>query len=232
MDTEEISGRYVAPCFVNGLESYDGKIGDDWDLLLDDLDFGDIPDIKGVEIPPFMCKMRKSKKSLTREEAEREALTIDICRRYSLLEDEIPVIETMAYSDTYKKILDGICLDKMKLDGEIKKEGKEAIIKIKGEALIEKENPGAFELGREELKNVNKGITMLNHSKAEPMGILKVVLCQAVLNPFRKVCVWKKVVSFLGSLPVPLQHVLWKPGYTGVSTKRRKVMGSGTPRSD
>nr|GEX75884.1 putative reverse transcriptase domain-containing protein [Tanacetum cinerariifolium] len=28
------------------------KIGDDWDLLLDDLNFGDIPDIEGVEIPP------------------------------------------------------------------------------------------------------------------------------------------------------------------------------------
>nr|GEU65984.1 hypothetical protein [Tanacetum cinerariifolium] len=33
------------------------------------------------------------------------------------------------------------------------------------------------ELGSEELKNVNRGITMLNHSKAEPMGLLKDVLC-------------------------------------------------------
>ncbi|GJT20561.1 hypothetical protein Tco_0890498, partial [Tanacetum coccineum] len=41
-------------------------------------------------------------------------------------------------------ILDGICLDKMKLDGEMKKEEKEVMIKIKGEALIEKEDPGAF----------------------------------------------------------------------------------------
>ncbi|GJX65098.1 hypothetical protein Tco_0299441, partial [Tanacetum coccineum] len=58
--------------------------------------------------------------------------------------EETPVIETMAYSDKYKKILDGICLDKMKLDKEMKKEEEEAIIKIKGEALIEKEDPGAF----------------------------------------------------------------------------------------
>ncbi|GKB76023.1 retrotransposon ORF1 [Tanacetum coccineum] len=49
----------------------------------------------------------------------------------------------MAYSDKYKKILDGICLDKMKLDG-MSKEEEEAIIKVKGEALIEKEDPGAF----------------------------------------------------------------------------------------
>ncbi|GKB97991.1 hypothetical protein Tco_0984128 [Tanacetum coccineum] len=26
MDIEEVSDRYVAPCFVNGLEAYDGKI--------------------------------------------------------------------------------------------------------------------------------------------------------------------------------------------------------------
>ncbi|GJT38909.1 hypothetical protein Tco_0938774 [Tanacetum coccineum] len=222
MDTEEISDRYVAPCFVNGLEAYneddvepgvvlgrsfmrltkgiadfgnktiiiypeldplldssgeEEKIGDDWDLLLDDLNYGDILDIEGVEILPF-------------EEAEREALAINICRRYSLLEEERPLIETMAYNDKYKKILNRICLDKMKLDGEIKKEDEEAITKVKGEALTEKEDPGAFvilirlegninlnalaatssdinvmpyrvykELGREELKNV--GVTTI-----------------------------------------------------------------------
>ncbi|GJR52150.1 hypothetical protein Tco_1402671 [Tanacetum coccineum] len=35
-------------------------------------------------------------KPLTQEEAEREALAIDICRRYSLLEEERPVIKTKA----------------------------------------------------------------------------------------------------------------------------------------
>ncbi|GKA19333.1 hypothetical protein Tco_0699248 [Tanacetum coccineum] len=83
------------------------------------------------------------------------------------------------------------------------------MIKVKGEALIEKEDPRAFvipirlkgkinlnaladtgsdvnvmpyrvykELGREEVQNVKKGIMMLNHSKAEPIGILRDVLCQ------------------------------------------------------
>ncbi|GKF77666.1 hypothetical protein Tco_0230136 [Tanacetum coccineum] len=61
-------------------------------------------------------------KPLTQEEAAREALAIDICKRFSILEEERPVIETMAYSDKYKKILDGIVMDKIKLDGEIKKE--------------------------------------------------------------------------------------------------------------
>ncbi|GKD32494.1 hypothetical protein Tco_1248003, partial [Tanacetum coccineum] len=38
---------------------------------------------------------------------------------------------------------------------------------------------------------------------------------QAVRNPFRKYSVWKKAVSFLGSLPVPLKQVNWKPDYKG-----------------
>ncbi|GJS09135.1 hypothetical protein Tco_0365931 [Tanacetum coccineum] len=145
---------------------------------------------------------------MTQAEAEREALAISIFERYSLLKEERLVIETMAYSDKYKKILDGICLDKIKLYG-INKEEEEAIIKIKGEALIEKEDPRAFvilirlegkinlnaladigsdinvmpyrvykDLGREEVHNVKKGITMLSHSKAEHMGLLSDVLCQ------------------------------------------------------
>ncbi|GKE28965.1 hypothetical protein Tco_1444349 [Tanacetum coccineum] len=78
-----------------------------------------------------------------------------------------------------------------------------------GEALKEKEDPGAFvipirleakininaladtgsdinvmpfriyaKLGREEVKPMNQGITMLNHSKAKPIGLLKDMLCQ------------------------------------------------------
>nr|GEY10835.1 hypothetical protein [Tanacetum cinerariifolium] len=196
METEEVSNRYVAPCFINRLEAYDGeinlvteenmisnefamkvcldhevrngskvvkkelivalrgeiyfvkfiinpeeddvkhgmvlgnsgeieKIDDDWDLLLDDLDFGDIPENEGVEIPPFVCKMEKNK------EAEREAPAIDICGRFSIPEEERPMIETMAYSDKYKKLLEEICVDKMKLDGEMKKEEEEAKIKVK-----------------------------------------------------------------------------------------------------
>ncbi|GKB28739.1 hypothetical protein Tco_0868140 [Tanacetum coccineum] len=48
---------------------------------------------------------------------------------------------------------------------------------------------------------------------------------QAVLNSFIKVCVWKKVVSFLGSLPVPLQHVDWKPDYTRYFNKKEEGDG-------
>ncbi|GJR49908.1 hypothetical protein Tco_1400429 [Tanacetum coccineum] len=232
-------------------------------LEIDDLDFGDIPEIEGVEIPPFVCKIGKNK------EAAREALAIDIYKRFSIREEERPVIETIAYCDKYKKILDGICIDKMKLDGEMKKEEEEAIIKINLNALADTGSDINVmpyrvykELGREELKNVNNEFTMMNQSNAnyeayegylcpgsddeEDYGIqrnsfgapmygpkpAKYLNCrdlldrsialQEVLNPFRKICVWKKFVSFLGSLPVALQHEDWKPEYTRNHSKKEE----------
>ncbi|GKB86404.1 hypothetical protein Tco_0958676 [Tanacetum coccineum] len=49
-----------------------------------------------------------TEKLLTHEEAAREALAIDICKRFAIPEEESPVIETMTYSNKYKKILDEI----------------------------------------------------------------------------------------------------------------------------
>ncbi|GJS21736.1 hypothetical protein Tco_0450368 [Tanacetum coccineum] len=87
------------------------KFKDDWDHLLN-IDFGDVQEINNTE-------------------ASQEALAIDICKIFSLLKEERPVIETMAYNDKYKKILDGIIMDKFKLDVEIKKEEEEAIKQVK-----------------------------------------------------------------------------------------------------
>ncbi|GJW29338.1 DNA-directed DNA polymerase [Tanacetum coccineum] len=115
----------------------------------------------------------------------------------------------MAYHDKYKKVLNEIWKDKVELDRMIVKEEEEAIKKVKGEALKEKDDPRAFifpirlegqvkenaladigsdintmpypiyeQLGREEMKKVDRGITMINHAQAEAMGILMNVLCQ------------------------------------------------------
>nr|GFB00216.1 hypothetical protein [Tanacetum cinerariifolium] len=139
METEEASNRYVAPCFINGLEAYDGEInlGQEENMISNEfavklcLDHevkyghkviknelvialrGEIYFVKFIinpkedDVEPGVVLGRNF---LTREEATREALTIDICRRFSILEEERTVIETMAYSDKYKKILDEICM--------------------------------------------------------------------------------------------------------------------------
>ncbi|GKA61295.1 hypothetical protein Tco_0760702 [Tanacetum coccineum] len=50
----------------------------------------------------------------------------------------------MAYNDKYKKILDEVWKDKVELDGKIVKEDEEAVKRIKGEAIKEKNDPSAF----------------------------------------------------------------------------------------
>ncbi|GJV44897.1 hypothetical protein Tco_1429433 [Tanacetum coccineum] len=379
MDTEEVSDRFMAPCFVNGLKAYDGGINlgveenmilneyaiklclehevkrgnkivkkelivalraitdfgagtitiypdidpvledteeeeknmDDWDHLLD-FNLDDIPLLGGEELMSFVCKMRKRSSlsaggHLTQEEAAKEALAIKISQKFALLEEVRHVIETMAYHDKYKKILNEIWKDKVELDGKIIKEEEEAIKRIKGETLKEKDDPEAFifpirlegkvnentladtgsdintmpyriyeTLGREEMKKV--GVTtiiamflildipidrdvlimvgggFLDSNDEEEYQIKRnkfgapiygpkptpylncndlaerSLALQAVINPFRKISVWKKAVSFLGSLPVPLKQVNWKPDYKGIILKKKKQQDSGVLR--
>ncbi|GJT06774.1 ribonuclease H-like domain-containing protein [Tanacetum coccineum] len=447
MDTEEVSDRFVAPCFVNGLEAYDGEINlgveenmisneyavklfldhevkkgnkvvkkelivalrgeiyfvkfiinpeeddvepgvifgrsflrmtkiitdfgvgtmiiypdidpfleeteeegkrnDDWGHLLH-FNIDDIPLLGEEGLPPFVCKMGKS----SRNKKRRGGGGVGAQMKYL----------SFFYQDIGTSSSAG---DKVELDGKIVKEDEEAVKRIKGEALKEKDDPGAFifpirlegqvnenaladtgsdintmpyriyeQLGREDMKKVDRGITMINHTQAEAMGILTNVLCQVgvttliakflildilidrdspivvgrgflrtiggiintperlfstfdgfchqtfraarsdfmrnaesdsddeedyqikrnkfgapiygpkpapylncndpderslaiqtVTNPFWKISVWKKAVSFLGSLPVPLKQVNWKPDYKGSYTKEEEATG-------
>ncbi|GKA54478.1 hypothetical protein Tco_0753427, partial [Tanacetum coccineum] len=116
------------------------------------------------------------------EEASKEALALRINQKFALLEEVRPVLETMAYHDKYKKVLDEIWKDKVELDGMIVKEEEEAIKKVKG---------------REEMKKVDRGITMINHTQAEAMGILTNVLCQVGVTTL--------IAKFL-ILDIPIEH--------------------------
>nr|GEX29867.1 hypothetical protein [Tanacetum cinerariifolium] len=150
---------------------------------------------------------------------------------------------------------------------------------------------------REEMKKIDRGITMTNHTQVKAMGKLSNVLCQVGVNTIivkflildipidhdapivvgrrflytissilntpdrlfstlHGVChqtfraarfdvlriaesnsdneeeyvikrnnVWKKAVSFLGSLPMPLKQVNWKPDYKGSYTKEEEATG-------
>ncbi|GJU60023.1 hypothetical protein Tco_1237789 [Tanacetum coccineum] len=94
------------------------------------------------------------------------------------------VIETMAYNDKHKKITDEICKDKVELDGKTVKEDKEVVKRIKGEALNGVRKGGEErmgkkeEKGREDMKKVDSGITMIDHTQAKAIGKLSNVLCQ------------------------------------------------------
>nr|GEX85551.1 hypothetical protein [Tanacetum cinerariifolium] len=81
---------------------------------------------------------------LTQEEVAKEALAIRMSQKFALLKEERPIIKRIGYHDKYKKILDEIWKDKVDLDGKIIKEEEEAVERIKGEALKEKDDIGAF----------------------------------------------------------------------------------------
>ncbi|GKA44409.1 hypothetical protein Tco_0737133 [Tanacetum coccineum] len=294
----------IQPDFDPFLLSSDEEGNPNLDNLEELLDF-DIDEVPQTEtdLPPLVCKMGKGSRN-----KKKILENIMISMRYEMLEEVRPVIETLAYSDKYRKLLDEIWADKVKLDGKIKPEEERAMVKVKGQMLKEKKDPGAFlfpirlegrinenaladtgsdtntmpyriyeQLGRDDIMKEERNITMINYTEAEVTGQLVNVLCQvgfttlsakaarsekiriaesdsddeedyvikrnemgtpiynsrpiryqnntnpaenmtlstleSVINPFRKISVWKKAVSFLGSLPAKVRDVEWKPDY-------------------
>ncbi|GJX17284.1 hypothetical protein Tco_0218116 [Tanacetum coccineum] len=227
METNEISDRYIAPCFVNCLESYDGEINLAFDKNLISNEFvvklclnyemkkgkklvkkdlivalkGELYFVKfninpkeddfepGVILGTFLRLAKgivdfdigpssSARGHLTQEEAVKETLAIRISQKDALLEEERHVIETMAYNDKYKKILDEIWKDKVELDGKTMKEDEEVVKRIKGEALKEKDDPGAFifpirlegKVNENTLANTGSGINTMPHRIYKTLG--------------------------------------------------------------
>nr|GEV29174.1 hypothetical protein [Tanacetum cinerariifolium] len=108
---------------------------------LNSLEYQDMAGSKGKKFVNALSLYRME----TDEISERKkALAIRISQKFALLEEERLAIETMAYNDKYKNILDEIWRDKVELDGKIVKEEEKAVKRIKGEALKEKDDHGAF----------------------------------------------------------------------------------------
>nr|GEU53727.1 hypothetical protein [Tanacetum cinerariifolium] len=156
METYETSERYIAPCFVNGLKAYDGEVNVEFDenLISNEfaiklcLDYEFIINPEEDDSEPVVILgrsfLRLAHGVVDFEEAAKEALAVRISQKFALLEEERPVIETMAYNDKYKNILDEILRDKVEIDGKTVKEEEDAVKRFKGEASKEKDNPSAF----------------------------------------------------------------------------------------
>ncbi|GJY14036.1 hypothetical protein Tco_0383345 [Tanacetum coccineum] len=325
MDTEEISDRFVAPCFVNGLEAYDGEInlgveenmisnefavklcldhevkrgnkvvkkeliialrgeiyfvkfiinpveddvetgvvfgrsfmrlpnseeeekfGDDWDLLLDDLDFGDIPNIEGVYVPQFVYGMNKEEeKAIIKikgeaviEKDDPEAFMIPIrleagqrgsteCKKAN---HYVELLEGKAYGAsehcyvpgrgilyTYGGILNTIDIITSTFDRICHQTFCAAKTSLDiAESDIDDEEEYFFQ--RKKFGAPIYGPKHYSGPLYQSLALLE------VLNPFRKICVWKKVISSLRSLLVALQHVEWKPNYTRCFNKKEDSDG-------
>nr|GEU99629.1 hypothetical protein [Tanacetum cinerariifolium] len=99
---------------------------------------------------------------LAQEEMTHEALEKDIQEIITILQESRPIIKTLKYSDRHKKLLDNVLMDKLNLDEEVEPDEEEA----------------AKVIGKGKAKTIANKIKMLDHLKAELMGILKDVLCQ------------------------------------------------------
>ncbi|GJZ07274.1 hypothetical protein Tco_0541067 [Tanacetum coccineum] len=128
---------------------------DDLDVLLASINVEDLPPLDIFDFPPLVCKMGKNLRNKnkpsktykmsyngegpsltinspkTQEKLTREEMKEDLYERVMLLNERRPIIKTLKYSDKYKKLLDGVLLDKLKLDGEFELEDE-----MTGEELI------------------------------------------------------------------------------------------------
>nr|GEU81606.1 retrotransposon Orf1 [Tanacetum cinerariifolium] len=218
MDTKEVSDRFVAPCFVNGLEAYDGEInlGVDENMISNEyivklcLEYkvkignkivkkelivalrGEIYFVKFIinpeedDIEPRVI-FERSFLRMTKEITDFGARTITIYPDIDpFLEDikeeeKVWMIGTRKSNRNKKRAMENIKLFYQDIGSsssarrhltqeEVAKEALEIRISQKF-ALLE-------ELGRKEIKKVDRGIIMINHTQAEAMGILTNVLCQ------------------------------------------------------
>ncbi|GJT32458.1 hypothetical protein Tco_0922877 [Tanacetum coccineum] len=162
-----------------------GKILDYWDQLLD-FNFDDVPKFE-EELPPFICKIGKSNRNkkramenlnifyqdigpsssagghLTQKVAAKEALAIRISQKFYLLEEERP-----------EKDDPGAFIFPIKLEGKVN----ENALADTGSDINTMPYRIFETLGREDMKKIDRGITMINHTQAEAMGKLSNVLCQ------------------------------------------------------
>nr|GEY31377.1 hypothetical protein [Tanacetum cinerariifolium] len=289
-----------------------------------DFNIDDIPLLGKEELLSFVCKMGKSSCNKKRTMENLNFFYQDIGTSSSAGEEERPIIETMAYHDKYKKILDEVWKDNVDLDGKIVKE-EEAVKRIKGEALKEKDDPrhsylpsdqrdrsymdtkkvlcqmrvttliakflildisincdSPIVVGRGILRTIGGILNTLKrlfstfdrfchqtfcaarsdvmrntesdsddeedyHIKRNRFGapiygpkpapylncndpVERSLAIQTVTNPFLKISIWKKAVSFLGSLPVPLKKLIGSLIIRVVTLKKKKRQGNGEPR--
>nr|GFA05645.1 hypothetical protein [Tanacetum cinerariifolium] len=148
IEMNEVSERYIAPYFVNGLEAYDDEIK----LAFDE-------NLISNEYVVKLCldyEVNKGQK-LVKKELILKGEVYFVKFIINPEEDDVEpgVILERSFMRLAKEIVDfgngeitiypeSDLKDKVKLDGKIVKKEEEAVKRIKGEALKEKDDPGAF----------------------------------------------------------------------------------------
>nr|GEW20448.1 hypothetical protein [Tanacetum cinerariifolium] len=210
--------------------------------------------IVDFELPPLVCKIGKSNRSKKRSMENLSSFYQDIgpfLLAGDHLTQEEAAKEALMWKD--KVELDGKIVKEeeetiKRIKGEALKEKDDPRAFIFSIRLEGKVNENTLAdtgldsnimpyriykiLGREEMKKIKRnkfgapiyGLKLAPYMNCNDPADRSLAL-QAVTNPFRKISVWKKAVNFLGSLPVPLKQVNWKPNYKGCYTKEKEATG-------
>ncbi|GJS19189.1 hypothetical protein Tco_0447821 [Tanacetum coccineum] len=94
---------------------------------------------------------------------------------------------------------DGVCHQKFYV-AKIQNDGEES----------DNNDEEEYYLKRDEMGRPFYGPNLMSYfDRNDPME--RALAIQDSINPFQKICVWKKAVAFLGSLPTPLLHADWVP---------------------
>nr|GEV14779.1 hypothetical protein [Tanacetum cinerariifolium] len=307
METEEVSERYISPCFVSGLHTYDGEINMEYEKnmiskefavkLLLDYEEKDGEKVMKIELFQLDGVLLDKLKLYGEIKLEEEAATEEVIRGYKALREKndlgvavLPIrleaqfdfhalantssnINVMPYRiyekdfkgcvmpsgchhdtckilildmpvDTYVPIVvgrsflftcgnilntikgttstfDGVCHQKF-YEAKVKKAHEESDSNDEEDYCVKSDKTGKPIYGLKFAKYLN-----CNDPMDSSLALLE------SLNPFRKNCVWKKAVAFLGSLPVPLQHVEWISNYSDKFSKKgayHHEAGSSRPK--
>ncbi|GKB23232.1 hypothetical protein Tco_0862633 [Tanacetum coccineum] len=94
---------------------------------------------------------------------------------------------------------DGVCQQKFYV-AEIQNNGEES----------DNDDEEEYSLKRDDMGRPFYGPNLMSYfDHNDPME--RALAIEDSINPYRKTCVWKKAVAFLGSLPAPLLHAEWVP---------------------
>ncbi|GKB65943.1 hypothetical protein Tco_0927355 [Tanacetum coccineum] len=178
--------------FINNPEEDDVEPGilkkkkksiDDWDQLLD-FTLDDIPLLGGEELPPFVCKMGKSNRNKKRamenlnlwNDCERRGRSNKKVKGEALKEKDDP----------------GALIFPIRLEGQVNENASDVLRTAESDSDDEEE----YEIKRNKFGELMYGLKPAPYLNCNDLVERSLVL-QAVTNPFRKISVWKKAVSFL-----------------------------------
>ncbi|GJX84781.1 hypothetical protein Tco_0335555 [Tanacetum coccineum] len=154
------------------------KSSDDWDQLLD-FNFDDIPKF-GKELPSFVCKIGKSNQNKKKVMENLDLFYQDIRPSSSsgrhLTQGEAERKHWIQGEALKEKYDPGSFIFPIRFEGKVN----ENALADTGSDMNTMPYRIYEQLGRDDLKNEDRGITMINHTQAEVMGRLSNVLCQTL----------------------------------------------------